>query len=48
MQAVMKIEAVGEVRDADGHLKETFPVEVTQLVEVADDGTITPITSQED
>lgn len=48
MHALVTITATGEVRDADGNLRETFPVEMTQLVDVADDGTITPIESQED
>jgi hypothetical protein len=42
-RALLTITATGEVRDADGNVKETFPVETTQLVEVADDGTFTPI-----
>lgn len=43
MHALVTITATGEVRDADGNLKDSFPVEMTQLVDVADDGTITPL-----
>jgi hypothetical protein len=43
MHALVTIIATGEVRDAEGNLKDTVPVEMTQLVDVADDGTITPL-----
>lgn len=46
MRALVTITATGEVRDADGNLKESFPVETTMLADVDDDGTIHPI--QED
>lgn len=43
MRALVTITATGEVRDAEGRLKESMPVEMTQLVDVAEDGTVTPL-----
>lgn len=47
MRALVTITATGEVRDAGGNLKDSFPVTQTILADVADDGTITPIEGEE-